>query len=161
MDLKKGFRGWWIVLLVLAADRITKMAAVALEDAVVLIPGVFNARYVENTGIAFSLLSGGGIIVAIITWVMLMIIMAFLMMWPQESWAFRTGLWMAVGGGMGNLYDRLAYGHVIDFLETDFMRFPVFNVADICICVGAVGAVVALAIEEIRIEIRKGKKDGK
>lgn len=161
MDLKKGFRGWWIVLLVLVADRITKMAAVALENAVVLIPGVFNARYVENTGIAFSLFSGGGLGVIIPTLAMLMIIMGFLMAWTQESWAFRAGLWLAVGGGMGNFYDRLAYGHVIDFLETDFMRFPVFNIADVCICVGAVGAVVALAIEEIRIEIRKGKKDGK
>ena len=53
-----------------------------------------------------------------------------------------------MGGGLGNLYDRLIYGAVIDFIEVTFVRFAVFNVADICICVGAALAMIAMLMEE-------------
>ena len=62
----------------------------------------------------------------------------------------RAGLWLIVGGGLGNLYDRLTRGGVADFIELAFVRFAVFNVADICICVGAALAALGVLMTERR-----------
>ena len=63
---------------------------------------------------------------------------------PQMQKTARAGLWLVFAGGLSNLYDRLRYGYVIDFLEFDFIRFPVFNVADVCVVLGCVLAFIAL-----------------
>lgn len=154
MGLKRGCRGIWIVPLLLAADRITKMAAVALNGERVLIPGVINARYVQNTGIAFSMFSGGGAGIILLTVLMIAAILVWLLVRPDESRLFRTGLWLIAAGGLGNLYDRLVYGYVIDFIETVFVRFAVFNIADVCICTGAGLAILALFMEEMNSKNR-------
>ena len=69
---------------------------------------------------------------------------------PDAPGLFRAGLWLIAGGGLGNLYDRLAYGRVIDFLEPAFVRFAVFNVADVCVCVGAALAMLSVVLGELR-----------
>jgi len=149
--LRQGCRGMWIVPLVLAADRITKVIATALTGVHVLIPGIINARYVKNTGIAFSMFSGGGLWLILFTALLIAGLSLWLIAWPNEPRLFRCGIWLIVAGGLGNLYDRMAYGYVIDFFELAFMRFAVFNVADACICIGAGLALLALFLDEIRI----------
>ena len=140
----------WIVPLVVAADRITKVLAMGLEYRCRLVPGILNVRYVENTGIAFSMFSGGGIGLVLFTFLLIAGLLVWLLVRPQEPKLLRWGLWLIVGGGLGNLYDRIVYGYVIDFLEFAFVRFAVFNVADACICAGAALAVLAMFIEEVR-----------
>lgn len=152
MRSKRGYRGIWIVPLVIIADRITKVIAMALTETRVLIPGVLNARYVKNTGIAFSMFSGGGAWLCVFTAVLIAALTLWLLLRPEEPGLFRCGLWLIVGGGLGNLYDRLIYGYVIDFFETAFVRFAIFNVADACICIGAALAVLGLLAEEIRLK---------
>lgn len=142
----------WIVAPVVAVDRLTKAAAMALTGSRELIPGILNARYVENTGIAFSMFAGGGVGIVVFTVLLIAALTLWLLAKPDEPGLFRTGMWLIVGGGFGNLYDRVVYGHVIDFLETTFVRFAVFNVADACICIGAGLAVLALFMEEIRLK---------
>ena len=77
-------------------------------------------------------------------------IVVMLLRHPEYTKAFRAGLWLIAGGGLGNLYDRLVYGYVIDFIEFSFIRFPVFNPADIFICVGAALMLLDTIVSEAR-----------
>ena len=139
MRLKQGCRGWWIALVAAMADRLTKLlvAEFGPEHGGPLIPGILNLRPVENRGIAFSMLSGKGLGLVLFTAALIAGLVAWLVAHPDAPTLLRTGLWLIAGGGLGNLYDRLAMGSVSDFIELAFMRFAVFNVADVCICVGA------------------------
>ena len=139
MRLKQGCRGWWIALVAALADRLTKLlvAEFGPQHGGPLIPGILNLRPVENRGIAFSMLSGKGLGLVLFTAALIAGLVAWLVAHPDAPTLLRTGLWLIAGGGLGNLYDRLAMGSVSDFIELAFMRFAVFNVADVCICVGA------------------------
>ena len=124
----------WIALLAALADRLTKVLA-ARPGA--LIPGFVNITPVQNRGMAFSLLSGQTLALALVTAALIAGLTLWLLAKPDAAALSRAGLWLIVGGGLGNLYDRLTAGGVTDFLELAFVRFAVFNVADVCICVGA------------------------
>ena len=138
MGLKQGFRGWWIALLAALADRLTKhLVAQLYPRGGALIPGLLNLRPVENRGVAFSMLSGQGLGLVLFTAALIAGIMGWLATHPGAPALLRAGLWLIAGGGLGNLYDRLTAGGVSDFIELAFVRFAVFNVADVCICVGA------------------------
>lgn len=138
MRIKQGCRGWWIALLAALADRLTKLLVARLRPAGgALVPGILNLRPVENRGIAFSMLSGQGLALVLFTAALIAGLVAWLVAHPGAGALLRGGLWLIAGGGLGNLYDRLTAGSVSDFIELAFMRFAVFNVADVCICVGA------------------------
>ena len=143
MRLKQGCKGIWIALAAALADRLSKVAVAKLAHGRgALIPGLVNLRPVVNRGMAFSMLSGQGLLLAALTAVIVMAVTAWLLMKPDAPAAQRAGLWLIVGGGLGNLYDRVTAGVVSDFIELAFVRFAVFNVADICICVGAALTVI-------------------
>ena len=147
MRLKRGCRGIWVALLALAADRLSKAAVAGYApEGGALIPGILNLRPVENGGAAFSMLSGHGLLLTLLTAALIAGLTAWLIVRDEAPALFRAGLWLIVGGGLGNLWDRLALGRVSDFLELAFVRFAVFNVADVCICAGAALAVVGMAI---------------
>ena len=154
MRIKQGCRGWWVALLAALADRLTKVLVARLGPrGGALIPGIINLRPVENRGIAFSMLSGQGLALALFTAALIAGLVAWLVSHPDAPGLLRTGLWLIAGGGLGNLYDRLTTGGVSDFIELAFVRFAVFNVADICICVGA-GLVL---LGSLRGVVRDGK----
>ena len=158
MRLRRGCRGWWIALLAALADRITKAAAVRLAaNGRALIPGVLNVRLAANRGMAFSLLSGQSPALAVVTLALIAALVVWLVARPEAAKLFRTGLWLIVGGGLGNLYDRLFRGSVIDFLDLAFARFAVFNVADAYICAGAALAMLSLIAGELRGRKTHGK----
>ena len=143
MQIKQGIRGWWIALAAVLADRLTKALVARLcPEGGVLAPGIVNLRPVENRGIAFSMLSGQGLALALFTAALIAGVVIWLVSHPTAPTLVRTGLWLIAGGGLGNLYDRLTTGSVSDFIELAFVRFAVFNVADVCICVGAALAVI-------------------
>ena len=158
MRLRRGCSGWWIALLAAAADRASKAAVARLWEASILsqparrrlIPGVLNLRMATNRGAAFSMFSGQTAALAALTLAVIALILVWLIARPGEHPLQRAGLWMIVGGGLGNLYDRLVRGYVIDFLEPAFVRFAVFNVADICICAGAALVVLGMLAAELR-----------
>jgi len=156
MRLRQGCRGWWIALIVAAADRISKAAVLRFWDRPrlldrtfeALIPGVVNVKLATNRGMAFSMFSGQTLALSVLTIALLAFLMTWLLARPSAPRLLRTGLWLIVGGGLGNLYDRLAHGFVVDFIELAFVRFAVFNVADACICVGALLAVLGTLAKE-------------
>ena len=155
MRIREGCRGVWIALAAVLCDRLGKLAAAKLPNGVVrLIPGVVNLRRVENRGIAFSLLSGQGLALILLTALVVAALVVWLLARPEAPRLTRAGLWLIVGGGLGNLYDRVAYGAVSDFIDLAFVRFAVFNVADICICVGAALVVLGAWRKE-----RRGNSD--
>lgn len=137
-------------LAIFAIDRISKIWAqnwLAVQQGMTLpaLEKIFRFRYAQNTGAAFSIFAGNTWMLAAATILMLACVLAVLLRGRARLRApMRYGLLLILGGGAGNLYDRLAHGYVIDFIELTFMRFAVFNLADICICLGA--AIVALAL---------------
>ena len=157
MRLRRGCSGAWIALLAAAADRVSKAAVTRLAaGGGALLPGLVNLSPTVNRGMAFSLLSGQGLALTLFTLAVIAVLTAWLIARPGAPRLFRAGLWLIVGGGLGNLYDRIAYGCVIDFLELAFVRFAVFNVADVCICAGAALAVLDMALEERAVQ-RRGR----
>lgn len=150
MRLRQGCKGAWIALVVVILDRIFKTWALKTRANQIILPGILNARYMENTGMAFSVFSEQPIALTAFTIILIFALTVWLLARPNESPAFRMGLWLIVGGGLGNLYDRLVYGYVIDFIELAFVRFAVFNWADICICIGAGLAALTMIMEECR-----------
>ena len=136
---------------VVAADQITKhlvRAHIPYGGSVKLIPGVLRLTYVRNTGAAFSMLSGARwlflILVVVFFAVLAVLIRKKLLSKPAELWALA-----AIGGGaLGNAIDRAVTGEVTDMIEPLFVRFAVFNVADVFITCGAILLAVYLLFFE-------------
>ena len=134
----------WIILLVLIifADQLSKWLVVALlqgKESVYVIPGVLRFTYVENDGAAFGMLDDHRWVFLVLSTVMIIALIYYIVKYkPQSKWVM-TSLILIVGGGIGNMIDRLLLGYVIDFI--DFCAFPnlwrwVFNIADSAVCVG-------------------------
>lgn len=132
---------------VVLLDRWTKRAVathIALYAHIQIIPGIFRLTHTENTGAAFSLFADSpshwktGLLITFS--VVAMIIVSFLL-WGQRRAFSWTGvaLSLILGGAVGNLWDRVASGRVVDFLLFYYHQYqwPVFNLADSCIVVGA------------------------
>lgn len=152
MQLKQGCRLWWLVLPTLAIDRIGKLLALdilAPRGAQGAIPGMLSWSFVKNTGAAFGILSGSWAL-PLLTMALLIALLIALLRGPDMDRLLRVGLWFIIGGGLGNLYDRLAYGYVIDFIRLDFIDFPVFNPADVFVCLGAGLAALSILLTESR-----------
>lgn len=137
-----------IVLSVFTLDRLSKIWAVQALDfqGTPVWPGVFHLTLVHNTGVAFGMFRGAGRLLALTSLLSAAVILAYLgasARRAQPSHRVRRWAWAAVAGGaLGNAYDRLRFGAVIDFL--DFRVWPVFNLADSAIVCGA--AVVAYSV---------------
>ena len=137
----------WISLGVLLLDQLTKLAVVQKfthDSAISVIPGFFRLVRVENRGIAFGMFSDSPSaftsIVLVLVSVAAIALVGFLL-WQNPPSASRTcvGLTLILGGAAGNLLDRLARGHVVDFLDfyVGSYHWPAFNIADSAICLGA------------------------
>lgn len=146
--MKKLIAGAAVAAPALIADRLTKIWAAAVRPARDMIPGVVALHYAENTGAAFSALSGATWLVSGASAALILAVTALLAADDKMSRWARLGLWLVVAGGLGNLYDRLTYGYVVDFIEVLFINFAIFNVADICVCLGAVIALVSLLAQD-------------
>lgn len=130
-----------IILIAVLLDRVTKTWAVSAlkgQEAIELLPGVFQFNYVENSGAAFSFLSGQRALLLVITFAILAVVLFFLFRGRKEPLLYRISLAMVAGGAVGNLIDRIAYGYVVDFLDFNLIHYPVFNVADCFVVVGAI-----------------------
>ena len=134
--MKKLLRPLAFVAL-LAADRITKLWA--LRDlrwnGPVPVLSFFELSYVENTGAAFGLGHGANGLFIAISAGLIVLLGRLLRRWPKDDLFLQAGGTLVLAGALGNLYDRLFYRYVVDFLYVH--HWPVFNVADSCITVGA------------------------
>lgn len=158
---KAGRRTRLTLFLVMAAvavilDQIVKAwvrsALPKTGDTAPFIPGVLRLLHVENTGAAFSMGEGKGFFFVAIA--VAIFILALLAVWKEGlSVPFALALGAVAGGGIGNMIDRLIQGSVTDFFATQFMDFPVFNVADIFVTLGVICVLICL--------LREGGEDGR
>ena len=127
-------------LLIVAADQISKyfvVERIAYGSAVPFWEGILHLTYVQNYGAAFSFLQGH-------RWLFIVVFVVFvaLLFWGLHKKVLpfaRFELWCLaaiLGGGLGNILDRVFRGYVVDMFNVLFMRFAVFNVADICVVLG-------------------------
>lgn len=150
MDIRTALRGAWVVVPAILADRITKIWALMETPRFTVVPGVFGVRFARNTGAAFSMLSSAPWLVSALSVALIIAVMAVLITdRKMDKWT-RLGLWLVVAGGLGNVYDRLAYGFVVDMIEVLFVDFAIFNVADICVCCGAFLAAAAMIFSDMK-----------
>lgn len=126
-----------VIASVLVLDRITKLWALktlAFRPPIEVLP-FFHLTYVENTGAAFGMGQDLNWFFVGLSSAILAVLLYWRRSWSKENIPLQLGCSLVAGGAVGNLCDRIAYGYVIDFL--DFLVWPVFNVADSCITVGA------------------------
>ena len=146
-------RANWATLLVVTAvvvalDQLTKALVVAnlgLYEQWAPIEALrpyFTFTYVQNTGAAFGLFPNGGVFFILVALLVSGMIVYFYREMPDGTWVMRVSLGLQLGGALGNLIDRLRLGFVVDFF--DFKFWPVFNVADSALVVGAVALLVAV-----------------
>ena len=133
---------------IVAADQFTKyltVANIALYEDVPFIPGLLQLTYVQNTGAAFSSFEGQQWLFAIV-----FVVFTGLVLWeyfkaPMPFTTFERWCIAAIyGGGLGNMIDRVRLGYVVDMIRTEFISFPIFNVADCFITCGCFAMIVSL-----------------
>ena len=157
-----GRLSWlWLTLLVLVIDQASKVyfdSALQMYQQVVIIPDYFSWTLAYNTGAAFSFLADSAGWQRWLFALIAVVVSAVLVVWLKRLG--RDDTWLAIalalilGGALGTLYDRIAYGHVIDFILVHWQNrwyFPAFNFADSAICVGAV---------MLALDMFKSKKSG-
>jgi len=156
-----GRLGWlWLTLLVLVIDQASKTSfdgALQMYQRIVVIPDFFSWTLAYNSGAAFSFLADSSGWQRWLFALIAVVVSGVLLVWLKrlgrnDTW-LAIGLALILGGALGNLYDRIAYGHVIDFIlvHWEHRLFPAFNVADSAICVGAV---------MLALDMFKSKKSG-
>jgi signal peptidase II len=133
--------------LVILADRLSKnwiIHRIRPGYDIPIIPGVFRLSHVLNTGAAFSLLENmnpNGVRIGLISFSVVAALIVFALLWRAGRTFTLTSVALALilGGALGNLYDRIRFHHVVDFLAVRIYHYnwPDFNVADSCIVIGA------------------------
>ena len=151
----------WLSLITLILDQWSKIAidgSMRLYESIALIPG-FNLTYVHNTGAAFSFLSEAGgwqrWFFAAMAFVISVVLTIWLYRLKKHETLLAVALALVLGGAIGNLIDRLAYGYVIDFLDVYYQtrHWPAFNIADSAISVG----VFLMLLESFGIGVKPEK----
>lgn len=132
---------WFILMaLIVFVDQLTKYLTVFYlkpVDTIPLIQDVLHLTYVENRGAAFGMLSENRWVFMTVSIVAILLLVVYLI-WkkPKDKWVCLS-LSFIIGGGIGNMIDRVALGYVVDMIDFRLIHFAVFNVADSFVCVGA------------------------
>ena len=111
---------------------------ISLGETKEFIPGFLSLTHLRNTGAAWSLLEGKMIFFYVITVIVSVVIIYLLIKNYKKSIWYSVGLSFVLAGAIGNFIDRVRLGYVVDMLQTDFMNFPIFNVADSTLVVGVI-----------------------
>lgn len=150
-----------MIILIVAFDQITKyFASLKLADGSVakFIPGVVQFKYAENTGMAFSMLSGARWVFIALTVVVCVGVFYYLFSNRCKSLWLYWSLGVILAGGIGNLIDRIRFGYVVDFIEPTFVNFAIFNIADCAVTCGAVVLVGYLLYDAFK-DVKKPKEN--
>jgi signal peptidase II len=136
-----------IAAAVILADRASKWLVaqnISLHDSLPVLPGFFRLTHVENRGAAFGLFSDSPSewkVTVLVLFSLIALVVVSVLLWKNSHSMTVTGVGLALilGGALGNLWDRLLDGHVVDFLDFSLggYHWPAFNVADSAIVVGA------------------------
>lgn len=132
---------WIIIAIILAAaDQIIKyfvVSGMSVGETAFSVLNIFDITYLQNRGAAFSILSGRLSLLSLISVVFCVGAVIYWIRKKPEHPLLKTALVMMFSGALGNGIDRIFRGFVVDYISASFVSFPVFNLADICITVGA------------------------
>lgn len=147
------------LVLAIVLDVITKktvVANMALYEEIPVIKGVFHWKYIQNRGAAFGMLADNREVFLVISSVAIVVMAIYLLFTRTDRLWWMIGIGMLVGGGIGNMIDRIALGYVVDFIYVALIDFAVFNVADCFVCVG-VALLMYLSVLDLVREYKEGK----
>lgn len=151
-----------VVALIAVADQLIKRAVLASSlvqgEDITVISGFLELEYVENTGAAFSLFEGRTQILSVFSALVLVVGIYLLFARKIKSKVMLTSVVMIMGGGLGNLIDRIIYHFVVDYIKVLFIDFPVFNFADCFITVGEF-ILIGYLIWDIFTDFKKSKTE--
>lgn len=153
--LPRGFRARWyylpILLVAVVLDQLTKrivVSSMVLGSSVTVIPHVFSFTFITNDGAAWGMLDDHRWVFMVLSVVGILAFAAYLFGKRESAPFMDTALSLIIGGGVGNMIDRLLFGEVVDFLDATFMDvfggFPIFNVADCFVTCGCIALLVHL-----------------
>ena len=141
-----------IIVALIVLDQLVKAYVVqniALGEIKSWIPNLVSLTYLQNRGAAFSMLQDQQWFFAVITLVIMAGAIWYLHKHIEDSVWTVFGLVLIIAGGLGNFIDRIRLGYVVDMFKFEFIDFPIFNVADICLTVGVVVLLIAMLKEEV------------
>ena len=163
LESRRGLRAmafWLAVALVTILDQATKAVVkeiLQVDGATApFIPHVMELRLVHNTGAAFSIGEGAGVLFIVLAAVVLIMMAVFVWRNPDVPLSLAIAMGCVAGGGVGNMIDRIIDGAVTDFFCTTFIDFAVFNVADIFVTCG----LVVVFILYVRFEHKQSERAG-
>jgi len=146
-------------MFVILLDRLTKqivVSAMHLHQSIPFIGDVVRWTYIHNDGMIFGLNIPGGKTLGILSLIGVMVVLIVLLKMEKESASVRWILAGILGGAIGNTYDRVAFGYVVDFIDVDLPdflmdRWPIFNVADSFLSVGVIILIIVLLVNEKKL----------
>lgn len=142
-----------VILLAIILDQLSKIIVAAnlpQLGTLPLIEDVLHFTYVENRGAAFGMLADHRWIFMILSVAGIAALVVWLILEKPKSRWLQLAVSLIIGGGIGNMIDRIRLGYVIDFIDCRFIDFYVFNIADSCVCVGCAIFLVAVIADEVK-----------
>ena len=142
-----------VAVLAVLLDQLSKYLAVAYLmdiDTFPIIKDVLHFTYVENRGAAFGMLSEHRWVFMVLSVVGIIALVVWLAVSKVNCRWMQCAIALVVGGGIGNMIDRVRLEYVIDFIDCRFIDFYVFNIADSCVCVGCAMVILAVIIDEVK-----------
>lgn len=123
------------------------VATIALGGSHTVIPGILSLTYIRNDGAAWSMLAGQQWFFLVIS-VAALLVMGWFLIRYRHNWQYEFGLVFMIAGTLGNFYDRIVNGFVVDMFQLDFINFPIFNFADSCLTIGVIWIMIVLFLED-------------
>ena len=132
----------------------------ALYESAPLLPGFLELFYIQNTGGGFSILTNHTQLLTVLTAALMAVIAVLLV---RKVFSHPLAMWtltLILGGGLGNLIDRVRLGYVVDMFNFQFVSYPVFNVADILVVCGTIGFAAYYLLLHDRIAEKETSNNG-
>ena len=151
------------IALCIAADQAVKLyvtSHLALYESAPLLPGFLELFYIQNTGGGFSILTNHTQLLTVLTAALMAVIAVLLV---KKVFSHPLAMWpltLILGGGLGNLIDRVRLGYVVDMFNFQFVSYPVFNVADILVVCGTIGFAAYYLLLHDRIAEKETSSNG-
>ncbi|MFT5871312.1 MAG: signal peptidase II [Clostridium sp.] len=144
-----------IIFLGLLLDRSAKIWALSSlkeKDGIILIKDFFKLEYLENRGAAFGILQNKLMLLALFTLLIVSGMIYYLIVYKPKSKFLRLSFALIISGALGNLYDRIFYKYVVDFILVHYKEvyyFPTFNIADSLVVVGTLILAISIVKDEV------------
>ena len=148
-----------VILVGIGLDQLTKyLASAYIKSEITVLGKLLHFDYVENRGAAWGMLSNHRWVFMLVSSIAIIAFAVYLFGFKVPNRLYGVSIALVISGGIGNMIDRIALGYVVDFLKFAFINFPVFNVADSFVCIGAGLLILAMILDVIKEA--KAKKSG-